>query len=107
MVDSTSIPNAVQDPSPDRLDKDVEIQTIHSESDDNGEGGEESSGKDEKFLSMTAKGDIEAYPVGSNEGKEAPVTRTSTKSSWKDPGPPPDGGAGAWTQGKFIDISNS
>lgn len=27
------------------------------------------------------------------------VTRTSTKSSWKDPGPPPDGGWSGWTQG--------
>jgi hypothetical protein len=26
------------------------------------------------------------------------VTRMSTKSSWKDPGPPPDGGLLAWTQ---------
>jgi hypothetical protein len=29
------------------------------------------------------------------------VTRTSTKSSWKDPGPPPDGGTTAWLQGEF------
>ncbi|KAI9801724.1 MAG: hypothetical protein M1833_002406 [Piccolia ochrophora] len=27
-----------------------------------------------------------------------PVTRSTTKSSWKDPGPPPDGGLVAWTQ---------
>jgi MFS family permease len=26
------------------------------------------------------------------------ITRVSTKSSWKDPGPPPDGGVTAWTQ---------
>ncbi|KAG9232315.1 major facilitator superfamily domain-containing protein [Amylocarpus encephaloides] len=29
------------------------------------------------------------------------VTRTSTKSSWKDPGPPPDGGMTAWMQVVF------
>lgn len=27
------------------------------------------------------------------------LTHTSTKSSWKDPGPPPDGGWRAWSQG--------
>jgi hypothetical protein len=29
------------------------------------------------------------------------ATRTSTKSSWKDPGPPPDGGWKGWTQGEL------
>jgi hypothetical protein len=28
------------------------------------------------------------------------ATRSSTKSSWKDPGPPPDGGWSGWTQGE-------
>lgn len=64
----------------------------------------------------TAKDDIEAYPVGLNvtqmekneisrtntraskKGLAGVVTRMSTKSSWKDPGPPPDGGLTAWTQ---------
>jgi hypothetical protein len=67
-------------------------------------------------MSMVAKGDIEAYPVGVNvpQGEKDEITRTSTKkswsdvaraitrtttkSSWKDPGPPPDGGLTAWTQ---------
>ena len=100
MIELKGIPSGTQDPSADTLEKDAKIQTISSDSDDNGGG--ESSGKDDRFLSMTEKGDIEAYPVASNEmfeGKEAPVTRTSTKSSWKDPGPPPDGGMGAWAQG--------
>ena len=29
------------------------------------------------------------------------LSRVSTKSSWKDPGPPPDGGWGAWAQGSW------
>lgn len=94
MVESTT----AQMSSPGVLDKDVEIHSSHSDSDDHG--GEE---KDGRFLSMTDKGDIEAYPDAINatydEAKEGPVTRTNTKSSWKDPGPPPDGGVGAWTQG--------
>jgi len=65
---------------------------------------------------LTQKGDIEAYPVGANAGSEEIwrietaksnrdgrlgriITRLSTKSSWVDPGPPPDGGRRAWTQG--------
>jgi hypothetical protein len=62
------------------------------------------------------KEDIEAYPNGMLEphGVETEmsrtstrsslwdvskvVTRMSTKSSWRDPGPPPDGGLLAWTQ---------
>lgn len=65
---------------------------------------------------MTDKGDIEAYPDGVNDpqneewsggcegGKDGTVTRTSTKSSWKDPGPPPDGGWVGWTQGEFLEF---
>jgi hypothetical protein len=30
------------------------------------------------------------------------ATRASTKSSWKDPGPPPDGGWTGWTQGVYL-----
>lgn len=65
---------------------------------------------------MTQKGDIEAYPDGANARPEgmwrtetaksnrggrigAIMSRMSTKSSWIDPGPPPDGGRKAWTQG--------
>lgn len=60
---------------------------------------------------MTEKGDVEAYvdavidpqneTIKSATIKEKCLTRLSrTKSaaSWKDPGPPPDGGALAWTQ---------
>lgn len=50
------------------------------------------------------KGDIEAYPedaqvtrTKSNVAKRI-LTRISTKSSWVDPGPPPDGGFKAWLQ---------
>lgn len=31
------------------------------------------------------------------------LSKISTKSSWKDPGPPPDGGRRAWTQGEDIE----
>jgi hypothetical protein len=59
------------------------------------------------------KEDIEAYSDGMLElhGVETEMLRTSTrkslwdvamvvtiKSSWRDPGPPPDGGLLAWTQ---------
>ncbi|KAI9676812.1 MAG: hypothetical protein M1817_006651 [Caeruleum heppii] len=39
-----------------------------------------------------------ARPSRPNEYNNPPVSRISTKLSWKDPGPPPDGGAVAWTQ---------
>ena len=100
MVETQAI-SGTQDPSADTLERGVEIQTINSESDDEGGQGE-SSAKDDRFLSLTEKGDIEAYRIPNNElcgKKETAVTRTSTKSSWKDPGPPPDGGMSAWAQG--------
>lgn len=81
------------------FDKDVEIQSIHSESSHTDA---EETERQRVYESLTEKGDIEAYPVainGPQNGKEHAVTRTSTKSSWKDPGPPPDGGLVGWTQG--------
>lgn len=67
---------------------------------------------------MKEKGDIEAYPDGGikpqdepwvsepakgkdSKGLAAVLSRMSTKSSWKDPGPPPDGGTKAWMQGVY------
>jgi len=67
---------------------------------------------------LTQKGDIEAYPDGANAGPEGMwraetaksnrggrlggiMSRLSTKSSWIDPGPPPDGGRKAWIQGQM------
>lgn len=98
MVQTRAISDT-QDHSANICERGAEIQTISSDSDDEGP---ESSARDDRFLSLTEKGDIEAYP-GRNDAmlkkKETPVTRTSTKSSWKDPGPPPDGGMSAWAQG--------
>ncbi|TVY81309.1 Aspyridones efflux protein apdF [Lachnellula suecica] len=86
MTEMTSTAHDRENPSTNALDKDVEIQTVHS-----------NSNSDEEIGDGEEK-DVEAYPVVSNNGKGDAVTRTSTKSSWKDPGPPPDGGIGAWTQ---------
>lgn len=75
-------------------DKEEDEISVHSS---------ESSAQGQQYMSMTEKGDIEAYPDEINEpqntdyDQERVVTRTSTKSSWN-PGPPPDGGAKAWTQ---------
>jgi hypothetical protein len=51
--------------------------------------------------------DIESCRIQSNTQQDTefnghgPATRVSTKSSWKDPGPPPDGGLTAWSQGAY------
>lgn len=60
---------------------------------------------------MIEKGDIEAYPDAVNDPQNETsknetikertlrvLSRTKSAASWKDPGPPPDGGAFAWTQ---------
>lgn len=76
---------------------------------------ESTGNSDDLERTLTEKGDVEVYPDGLNvpqneawnggygEGKRGGgvVTRTSTKSSWKDPGPPPDGGWSGWTQSMF------
>ena len=41
--------------------------------------------------------DLSAEP-DSDEAGTIPATRVTTKSSWKDPGPPPNGGLEGWTQ---------
>jgi hypothetical protein len=83
------------------------------------EHGEPASAADD-YGRYATKDDIEAYPTGiaetpvdgggelsrtntrasraSRPGIARILTRTATKSSWKDPGPPPDGGLTAWTQ---------
>lgn len=62
------------------------------------------------FISMAEKGDVEAYPDVVNDSQETinnetikernlrVLSRTKSAAIWKDPGPPPDGGALAWTQ---------
>jgi hypothetical protein len=58
----------------------------------------------EDSSSYLEKGDIEVYPEAepatrteTNIAKRI-LSRISTKSSWIDPGPPPDGGFKAWLQ---------
>ena len=63
------------------------------------------------IISLTEKGDVEAYPDAVNDPQNETIknetirerslrvlSRTKSAASWKDPGPPPDGGAFAWTQ---------
>ena len=108
--------NIPESSSSDSYDKDVEIQSLHSHS--YGDDGH-AVGDAREAVTRPRKVDIEACPDGvdvlqSNKWnisgghgilagnvKEGAVTRTSTKSSWKDPGPPPDGGWVGWTQGLF------
>jgi hypothetical protein len=100
----THPPPNIQSSSEDTFDKDVEIQSIHSSSHSDSIRDEE---YERRVMTMTEKGDIEAYPGGVNEPQNeewngsgiGPMARASTKSSWKDPGPPPDGGWSGWTQG--------
>jgi hypothetical protein len=86
----------------DAFDKDLEVQSVHCSSTDI-----EADLDERKGGVLTEKDDIETYPVvdetqeGGKAQKDGAITRTSTKSSWKDPGPPPDGGREAWIQGSF------
>jgi hypothetical protein len=102
-----------QNSSADTLDKDIELQSIHTDSSAHNETDiEEGNAKrDGGFVTITEKEDIEAYPDGVNDpqnepysgcAKEGAVTRTSTKSSVNDPGPPPDGGWIGWSQGAYV-----
>jgi hypothetical protein len=104
----THPPPNIHSSSEDTFDKDDEIPSMHSSLHSNSIRDEEDG---RGVMTMTEKGDIEAYPDGINEpqneewngnGKAGSVTRTSTKSSWKDPGPPPDGGWSGWTQGMVL-----
>ena len=91
-----------QDSNEDVFKKDIEIQSVHSSSTDIED---DEIRREEKRKGILSEEDIEVYPVvdetqgEKRRGEEGAVTRTSTKSSWKDPGPPPDGGREAWIQG--------
>lgn len=58
------------------------------------------------YMSMTAETDIEAYREEVNQSQnekhlsktQQVLTRISTRGSWIDPGPPPNGGWKAWAQ---------
>lgn len=60
---------------------------------------------------MTEKGDVEVYPDVVNDPQNETIeneavkerslrvlSRTKSAANWRDPGPPPDGGARAWMQ---------
>lgn len=121
---TSSPPSLPVSSSSDMFDKDVESQPQSQPRSDQQHDPESSDRSTlnsprlkkprDHLLSMTEKGDIEAYPDGINdpqneewsgagyEGLKNGVTRTSTKSSWKDPGPPPDGGWVGWSQGTCV-----
>jgi len=99
------------------FDKDIEIQSTSSqpsrEKKDDGilssngslsinddlESGDRKEGCDGE--NAEGKEDVEGEGVGLGLGLGVlgRITKTSTKSSWKDPGPPPDGGWSGWMQG--------
>jgi hypothetical protein len=87
----------------DGFNKDVEIQSVPSTD----LSALHEVGCESKPQLMAEKGDIEACPVAISQSQDVefngngPVTRISTKSSERDPGPPPDGGWTAWTQGTY------
>ena len=100
--------------SADTFNGDIESQSIRhslssSEIARESDRDEELGGEREKKLTLAEKGEADPYPDAINavrneiwdgsEEKGGAVTRMSTKSSWKDPGPPPDGGWIGWTQG--------
>jgi hypothetical protein len=93
-------------PREDEINKDLEVQSVHFSSTDVEDN--DKSQDDEKGGPLRERDDIETYPVvdetreEENRQKDGDVTRTSTKSSWKDPGPPPDGGSKAWIQGSSL-----
>lgn len=83
------------------LEKDEEAPSVHSSTTDHEE-------NEPHYASVAERSaDIEAIPTddveaGEKSGVKRALTHTlsrfSTKSSWKDPGPPPDGGLQAWVQ---------
>jgi hypothetical protein len=88
-------------PIADSLDKEVETQSVRSTA---------TSGRNDGDFErppLMAEKDIESCRVATNIPQDTEVngtglaTRISTKSSWIDPGPPPDGGTVAWTQGAY------
>lgn len=102
-------PHSTQTPSATSFEKDLEIQSHtpysnspHHQTDiDKEEKGEkvDIEAEEEEFDENDPHGD--GYGGrGDESALGAGVTRTSTKSSWKDPGPPPDGGWSGWTQGE-------
>jgi hypothetical protein len=86
---------------PSDLSKDIGRQSVRST---------DTSTPEEELASpplIIADKDLEAgidptsLPQDSEHNGNGLATRISTKSSWIDPGPPPDGGLTAWSQGAY------
>jgi hypothetical protein len=89
----------IQTPSSTSFEKELEIRshTQSSESlDRRHDMDKEEKGEEAEVDEKDPHGD--GYG-GKENALETGVTRISTKSSWKDPGPPPDGGWKGWIQG--------
>ncbi len=98
----------LQDSSSEAFEKDVEIHALNSDARHNsGEDTEGEEGKIERreggLIAAGEEPDSEKN-AGHREGGEV-IARTSTRGTWKDPGPPPDGGMVGWTQGTYLSAS--
>ena len=107
------IPISTQTLSATSFEKDLEIPSntqnstsIPHENDiDKEEKGEELDADDEADVDDFDENDPNSDGYGRRADGAAlgtRATKTSTKSSWKDPGPPPDGGLVGWTQGELM-----
>jgi hypothetical protein len=97
--------------------KEVEIQSLHSSSEssnhdrkrnvekegdvdvEKGRGGEKDEGE------MRREENIGKESKGNGLRLKSVISRVSMRSTVKDPGPPPDGGWRAWSQGVFVFFS--
>jgi len=85
-------------------DVDKEIQSLHSSTSTSShqDVDVEKQDTDEESDRIELESTTSVRGAGSVKGKGVlgkVMSRISTKSSWKDPGPPPDGGVVGWTQG--------
>ena len=118
----TSVPPPL-DSSADSFNRDIESQSVRpslSSSDDIARDSDHDGGLGggmEKKLTLTERGEADPYPDGINaagndawdapaQEKAGPITRMLSRSSCKDPGPPPDGGLLGWTQGVYLIFSS-
>lgn len=104
-------PTPTQTPSATSFEKDLEIQSHTPRS--SSPPCQTDIGKEEKQREVDLEAEDQGEEFEENDphgdgfggrvdqsGLGAGVTRTSTKGSWRDRGPPPDGGWTGWTQGE-------
>jgi len=111
-VNSPSMVNANEPANLEEVEK--EIRSIHSSTstsmdhdydmDVDADADVEKLGSDGESIRIETESTTSVRAPGTGNGKGKGVmgkvmSRISTRSSWKDPGPPPDGGWAAWTQG--------